>query len=268
MAVFDKNIRILMLKGEKGDEGDAGNYSTLDNKPQINNITLSGSKSAEDLGLVAAGELDGISDDIGELQTLNTTDKESLVNAINEVNGKTIPVEQGGTGATTAAQARTNLGIQEAYILYDSQNGTNGNIDFSTQLNAIGHSLGDFKYLDFYYSNEDEDIEGQNKVAQDDGMCMSRVYKWEYPAEDEAYFKNTINLTVSGATTIDSTTYYVTGSTRYDIGTKTAPNMAIRNNNKSVALGANRSGSGTFSNWYMTVGSVKIKVYRVVGYLE
>jgi hypothetical protein len=264
MAVFDKNIRILMLKGEKGEIGDAGDYSTLDNKPQINNITLSGSKSAEDLGLVAVDELDGISEDIGELQTLNTTNKESLVNAINEVNGKTIPVEQGGTGATTAAEARTNLGIQEAYILYDSQNGTNGNIDFSTVLNVIGHNLSDFKYLEFYYSNGDEDT---NKVAQDDGMCMARVYKWEYPAEQEAYFKNTINLTVSGSTTISGTTYYATGSTRYDIGTSTAPNMAVRNNNKSVALDANRSGSGNFSNWRMSVGSANIKVYRVVGYL-
>ena len=267
MAVFDKNIRILMLKGEKGEEGDAGNYSTLANKPKINNVELVGNKQPSELGFVDQSEIESIEGYMGDTNNLSTTYKDDIVGAINEVNGKIIPIEQGGTGGTTPAEARTNLGIREAYILYDSQNGTNGNINFSTVLNNIGHSLGDFKYLDFYYSNEDEDIEGQNKVAQDDGMCMSRVYKWEYPAEDAAYFKNTINLTVSGATTIDSTTYYVTASTRYDIGTKTAPNMAIRNNNKSVALGANRSGSGTFSNWHMTVGSVKIKVYRVVGYL-
>lgn len=261
MAVFDKNIRILMLKGEKGEIGDAGDYSTLANKPKINNVTLTGSKSADDLGLVESGELDNIDGKIGTLENLSTTDKDDLVGAINEVNGKIIPIEQGGTGGTTAAEARTNLGIQEDCILYDSQNGTSGNIDFTTALNAIGRSLGEAKSLDFYYSNGDEDA---NKTPADDGMCMAKVYKWEYPAEQSAYFKNTINLTVQGMTTTDKS-YFVSASTRYDVGTSTAPNMAVRNNDKSVTLAINKNGN-TLSNWSMTVGSANIKVYRVVAH--
>lgn len=238
MAVFDKNIRILMLKGEKGDAGDAGDYSTLANKPKINNVELNGTKSASDLGLVESGELDGINDDIGELQTLTTTDKGSLVNAINEVNGK--------------------VGVMVSHILYDSEQGTNGNIDFTSRLNELNHSLSDFKYLEFYYSNGAED----DKNANDDGMCMQKVYKWD---EQGAYFDNTINLSIQGSTTTDKT-YFVTASTRYNVGSSAAPTMAIRNNNKSVSLGINKDGN-TLSNWYMETGSANIYVFRVVGYI-
>lgn len=52
------------------------------------------------------------SDELGDLANLDTTDKGSAVDAINEVFGKfPVSVADGGTGATTAAGARTNLGI-------------------------------------------------------------------------------------------------------------------------------------------------------------
>lgn len=131
MAVFDKNIRILMLKGEKGEIGDAGDYSTLQNKPKINNVTLSGSKSASDLGLVDSEEIDSINADIGTLENLSTTTKTSLVNAINEVNGKTTPVTQGGTGLTSLSNGEILIGngtdpILSLAALPVSKGGTGG----------------------------------------------------------------------------------------------------------------------------------------------
>lgn len=103
MAILDKNIQILMLKGEKGDPGDAGDYSTLSNKPTINNTALVGNKSASDLGLATASDLSGmgstvntntanittLANNMGAILDLETTDKTSIVNAINEVNNKT-----------------------------------------------------------------------------------------------------------------------------------------------------------------------------------
>lgn len=50
-----KNVKILMAKGEKGDQGEKGDpgttdYTEMTNKPQINDVTLQGNKSFEDLG--------------------------------------------------------------------------------------------------------------------------------------------------------------------------------------------------------------------------
>lgn len=100
MAILDREIQILMLKGEKGDAGDAGNYSTLSNKPSINSVELSGNKTASDLGLAALSDISGIgaqlntnttniatlTTNMGDLQNLTTTNKTSIVNAINEAN--------------------------------------------------------------------------------------------------------------------------------------------------------------------------------------
>lgn len=100
MAVLDKEIEILMLKGEKGDAGDAGNYSTLSNKPSINSVELSGNKTPSDLGLAALSDLNGIgaqlntnttnianlTNNVGNLADLTTTVKTNIVSAINETN--------------------------------------------------------------------------------------------------------------------------------------------------------------------------------------
>lgn len=42
-----------------GGGGGTSNYNSLDNKPQINSITLSGNKSASDLGLAEAPAIEG-----------------------------------------------------------------------------------------------------------------------------------------------------------------------------------------------------------------
>lgn len=49
-------VKILMLKGEKGDPGSGGGvdtYAELPDKPAINDVTLSGNKSLEDLNIYA-----------------------------------------------------------------------------------------------------------------------------------------------------------------------------------------------------------------------
>lgn len=53
-------VKILMLKGEKGDTGEAGvsgDYSGLTNKPSINNVTLDGNKTSDDLNLASQTEV-------------------------------------------------------------------------------------------------------------------------------------------------------------------------------------------------------------------
>ena len=61
------NIKILMLKGEKGDMGATGDYSGILNKPQINGVTLDGNKSASDLGLATAADQQNLIDTVSSL---------------------------------------------------------------------------------------------------------------------------------------------------------------------------------------------------------
>ena len=89
MAIIDKEIQLLMLKGEKGDPGISGDYNELTNKPKINGVELLGNKTASDLGLASEADLNAVISDIGGLSNLNTTVKSSLVAAINEVNADT-----------------------------------------------------------------------------------------------------------------------------------------------------------------------------------
>ena len=55
-------VKVVMLKGEKGDTGATGDYSGILNKPQINSVELDGNKSASDLGLATASEQQNILD--------------------------------------------------------------------------------------------------------------------------------------------------------------------------------------------------------------
>ena len=53
---FLGKIKIVMLKGEKGDQGEAGSsgdYAGLTNKPSINSVELNGNKTLADLGLIS-----------------------------------------------------------------------------------------------------------------------------------------------------------------------------------------------------------------------
>ena len=61
----------------------------------------------------AINELKEATDLIGDLSELTTTEKDTLTEAINEVNTQVIPSSIGGSGATTALNALINLGISD-----------------------------------------------------------------------------------------------------------------------------------------------------------
>ena len=85
-----------------------------------------------------------VSTSIGDLNNLNTTEKSDIIGAINEVNSKTIPISQGGTGATTVSGAKTNLGFSTSTSLYTNSSGT-----FSTI--TLSDSISNYKAIGIYY---------------------------------------------------------------------------------------------------------------------
>lgn len=88
-----------------GGGGGSTDYTDLSNKPKINNVELSGNKSSSDLGLASDTDLNTLSDNVGDLSSLTTTDKTSIVNAINEVAG-------GGGGSSGGVKYVGKLGLQ------------------------------------------------------------------------------------------------------------------------------------------------------------
>lgn len=82
---------------EEGGGGGGGStdYADLTNKPKINNVELSGNKSPSDLGLASETNLNALSENVGDLSELTTTEKTSIVGAINEIAG-------GGGGGSSA----------------------------------------------------------------------------------------------------------------------------------------------------------------------
>lgn len=85
-----------------------------------------------------------VSTSIGDLDNLNTTEKSDIIGAINEINTKTIPISRGGTGATTASGARTNLGFSTSTNLYTNLSGT-----FSTV--TLSSSISNYDAIGIYY---------------------------------------------------------------------------------------------------------------------
>lgn len=55
-----------------GGGGSAGTYASLPDKPKINDTTLSGNKSASDLGLASSADLEGKQDAISDLSTIRS----------------------------------------------------------------------------------------------------------------------------------------------------------------------------------------------------
>ncbi len=140
------HVKVLMLKGEKGDIGDAGNYSTLANRPQINGVTLVGNKTSSNLGLASASDLTTVRNNVNTLQTtvngvqtdvngvqsgvvtnasaigtlanLNTTAKTNLVSAINEVKSDKADGHNGVVSNITASSTGklVDLGIVDSGV--------------------------------------------------------------------------------------------------------------------------------------------------------
>lgn len=86
--ILDLNNRLAKVEKENVAQN---SYTSLKNKPKINGVTLTGNKSLADIGAAAAA-------DLGELTDLTTTDKSSVVAAINEVSEDTGWVQIETTG--------------------------------------------------------------------------------------------------------------------------------------------------------------------------
>ena len=103
---FLGKIKIVMLKGEKGDKGDsgsAGDYSTLTNKPSINNVALDGQMTSDDLGLASVSRVEALEDEVeslvvGEWTDLAITDPQS-----NTVSGSFLKYRLDADGMATIA---------------------------------------------------------------------------------------------------------------------------------------------------------------------
>lgn len=94
----DKSNLVNAINEVVSNGGGTTNYNLLQNKPSINNVKLEGNKSLEELGIQPRGnyvDINNVTAITGLLENLNTEDKETLVNAINEVNGKTVKVLTG-----------------------------------------------------------------------------------------------------------------------------------------------------------------------------
>lgn len=141
---------------EEGGGGGSTDYADLTNKPKINNVELSGNKTLGSLGIASSGDLtslssrvtqtesdiETISDNVGDLSELTTTDKTSLVNAINEA----VAGGGGGGGSTDGvkykrfASKATTSSVTVSSIAYVAFTETNIKTWFDTSPTTI-HSI-------------------------------------------------------------------------------------------------------------------------------
>lgn len=140
----------------------------------------------------AINEAQGFSNSIGDLSDLSTTEKSTIVGAINEVNGKVIPISKGGTGAENQTQARTNLEVKKEYILYNNLSGSNSTI-------TLSDSISNYSSIEVYYhtesngecSNYNKFVPGANPIL----LFSARIND----AGSECFLK-TVKATFSGST--------------------------------------------------------------------
>lgn len=105
-------LNIPSVIPESGGSGGTSDYSELSNKPQINSVTLSGNKSAADIGLATAADLPGLA----------TTSAAGLV----QPDGTSITIEDGIISATgggggsgeTYSETETKIGTWLGHDLY------------------------------------------------------------------------------------------------------------------------------------------------------
>lgn len=128
-------VKVLMLKGEKGDQGESGDYSELQNKPQINGVELTGNKTATNLGLASQTDLESVRNtavnnaaDISTLQeqvTENAGDIDSLETTVGG-HGTDISALQ----ATLVNKEDINNGVKNL-LPFEATTGTQGGITYT-----------------------------------------------------------------------------------------------------------------------------------------
>ena len=118
--IFSGNTLLLKVNGLKIVVEDGGDFSeAIESSSEYNTL------------ISAINEAESFSTSMGSIDNLNTNNKSNIVAAINEVNTKTIPITQGGTGATTATQARANLDLMHGISLWGNSSGTQSTITLS-----------------------------------------------------------------------------------------------------------------------------------------
>ena len=102
-------VKVLMLKGEKGDTGATGDYSGILNKPQINGVELDGNKTAADLGLGTASDQQDLIDTVSSL----TADVSNINDGITEINGEIDELQTQAAGRPFIVTADINYSTMQ-----------------------------------------------------------------------------------------------------------------------------------------------------------
>ena len=103
ITITDKNgtTTAEVHDGEDGGGGGTSDYSDLTNKPQINDVTLSGNKSLHDLGIAAESDIPDptsiIDDTAGDGDTNKVWSADKTYDLLNEINQKQDAPETAGT---------------------------------------------------------------------------------------------------------------------------------------------------------------------------
>lgn len=152
-------IKILMLKGEKGDagqDGSSGDYSQLTNKPTINGVTVNGAMTSDDLGVAsetgleeATTKLDNIIDliyPVGSIymSTNNVSPQSFIGGTWQAINGRFL-VAQGSNGATGAEALNLSAGAtggEKEHTLTTGQLPNHQHHTNGFKENSTGYTLG------------------------------------------------------------------------------------------------------------------------------
>ncbi len=147
--IIDANNSLLKVNGLQLVVASEKDFSeAVESTSEFNALTqaLNQVKKTEDQLENFTNETGVLSSKIGSLDNLTTTQKTSLVDAVNELNSKVIPISQGGTGSSTLQEAKTALGISEPVVLFDNLPGISGTI-------TLSEVVTNYQYVEIFYSS-------------------------------------------------------------------------------------------------------------------
>lgn len=158
-------------KGDKGDKGDPGSgggtsdYTDLTNKPSINSVTLTGNKTASDLGLAKASDIP----DVSGLASKSYVDNMAL----KTVNGESIK----GSGNIEATVSDEVLGtkIDEYFTEHPIEGATTEYVD-----GKFDEQFGSFKYNYLDFANGDYSASNRSFATYSNGHFSVRVVTHTY----------------------------------------------------------------------------------------